>query len=287
MDSWRSQTVGLRKRSGPRIFQAASSELDTTEGHNEVHSFGNEGKPNHNCEAHIETANAKEAAAAVEPTDDSSYDLKPPDGPCPSGLSVQARKPGIDNSRYPSSPKSFADNTNALTEACTKLRQPESRNGLRVNDRDIIGTLPPSLPESSDDAGLLIAGDTDLLATGDMPPPACYISYSYYGFLVISNLAAIPQQDFQFLELQGCLHVPNRPILDTFIRHYFQHMHPMLPILDEGVFWDVYAQRPLAKQTDAKVSLLLFQAMLFACCNVSRKGNLYALPIHGWRGLSD
>lgn len=102
--------------------------------------------------------------------------------------------------------------------------------------------------------------------TGSSPS---YIGYSYYQFLAINNIASIPAQDYQFLELQGCLHVPVLPVLDIFIHHYFLHMHPVLPILDEGAFWDRYDQRPNGREPDSKISLLLFQTMLFACCNVS------------------
>ncbi|KAF5021355.1 hypothetical protein F66182_6600 [Fusarium sp. NRRL 66182] len=93
-----------------------------------------------------------------------------------------------------------------------------------------------------------------------------YISYSYYHFLVISNIGSIPPQDYQFLELQGCLDVLQPPILDQFVRQYFLYMHPMLPILDESAFWDVYKQRGIPCRPH-KISLLLFQAMMFACCS--------------------
>lgn len=96
-----------------------------------------------------------------------------------------------------------------------------------------------------------------------------YIGYSYYQFLSLDNVGSIPTQDYQFLELQGCLHVPVGSILDIFVDQYFLHMHPMLPILDEGMFWDIYSQNPKPGERNRKFSLLVFQAMLFACCNVS------------------
>ncbi|KPM44101.1 hypothetical protein AK830_g2484 [Neonectria ditissima] len=44
-------------------------------------------------------------------------------------------------------------------------------------------------------------------------------------------------------------------------------MHPILPILDEGDFWETYGQLPHWRMLNRRISLLLFQAMLFACCN--------------------
>ncbi|KAL4808372.1 fungal-specific transcription factor domain-containing protein [Aspergillus unguis] len=93
-----------------------------------------------------------------------------------------------------------------------------------------------------------------------------YIGHSYYQFLTVNNVSAMPAQDYRFLELQGCLQVPIRRILNVFVREYFLHMHPMLPILDEGAFWDIYNQRPESK-SNGQISLLLFQSMLFASCN--------------------
>jgi hypothetical protein len=55
-----------------------------------------------------------------------------------------------------------------------------------------------------------------------------------------TNIHQIPQADFSFLELQGCLKVPVRPLLDEFIRQYFLHVHPTLPVVNEGDFWDIY-----------------------------------------------
>src|SRR5690606_37648782 len=70
------------------------------------------------------------------------------------------------------------------------------------------------------------------------------VVYSYYPFLTISNLPNIPPQDVNFLELQGCLRVPTRALLDEFLQQYFLHVHPLLPLVNEGDFWDIYRQAP-------------------------------------------
>lgn len=76
-------------------------------------------------------------------------------------------------------------------------------------------------------------------------------------------------QDVNFLDSQGCLRVPTRPILDEFVQQYFLHVHPLLPFLNEGDFWNLYCHQG-SGGTGEKMSLLVFQAMLFSCCNVSR-----------------
>uniref|UniRef100_A0A8H7N7F7 Zn(2)-C6 fungal-type domain-containing protein n=1 Tax=Bionectria ochroleuca TaxID=29856 RepID=A0A8H7N7F7_BIOOC len=103
------------------------------------------------------------------------------------------------------------------------------------------------------------------------------IVYSYYPFISASNIANIPPQDVNFLELQGCLRVPIRPLLDEFLQQYFLHVHPMLPLVNEGDFWDLYSQNPKSTSPDDRLSLLLLQTILFASCNFVSKTTLKAL----------
>lgn len=75
-------------------------------------------------------------------------------------------------------------------------------------------------------------------------------------------------RDISHLKSQGCFRLPATPILAEFLRHYFMHIHPMLPILREGDFWNTgYADATSNQSQD--VPLLLLQAMLFASCSVS------------------
>lgn len=94
------------------------------------------------------------------------------------------------------------------------------------------------------------------------------VTYSYYPFLSLNNLHNVSPQDVNYLESQGCLRVPTRAILDEFVQQYFLHVHPLLPFIDEGDFWNIYGQEGGQGGTGGKMSLLVFQAMLFACCNV-------------------
>lgn len=96
------------------------------------------------------------------------------------------------------------------------------------------------------------------------------IVYTYYPFLNISNLHNILPQDVNFLESQGCFRVPTRAVLDEFVQQYFLHVHPFLPVLHEGEFWDLYCQHgPTGSVLQQRKSLLVFQALIFSACNVS------------------
>lgn len=61
--------------------------------------------------------------------------------------------------------------------------------------------------------------------------------------------------------------MPEKRLLTEFIRQYFLQIHPSMPVLDEAEVWDIYEQRD--GETDAgRISLFVFQAVLFASCPV-------------------
>lgn len=95
------------------------------------------------------------------------------------------------------------------------------------------------------------------------------VVYNYYPFLSLDNLHNCMPQDVDFMEAEGCFHLPTRAILDQIVRQYFLHVHPLLPLLNEGDFWDMYYNKRTEGEEPAKLSLLVFQAIIFASCNVS------------------
>jgi hypothetical protein len=71
------------------------------------------------------------------------------------------------------------------------------------------------------------------------------------------------------LERQLCFQVPSGAVLDEFVRQFFLYVHPCLPMLNEGVFWSMYSNRPHPGPEALSCSLVVFQAMLFASSRVS------------------
>ncbi|RBR11693.1 hypothetical protein FVER53590_12998 [Fusarium verticillioides] len=100
---------------------------------------------------------------------------------------------------------------------------------------------------------------------GVAPNARSHITYSYYPFLTI-DMSGLEPDDVYYLESRNCLSVPTPDALDHFIREYFLHVHPGLPLLDEAQFWALYSgdKEPCGGPT---ISLFLFQAMLFASCS--------------------
>ncbi|KAM6522855.1 hypothetical protein FALCPG4_012470 [Fusarium falciforme] len=78
--------------------------------------------------------------------------------------------------------------------------------------------------------------------------------------------AEIPSRYDFALESQGCYRIPSAPVLKTFMHHYFLYVHPMLPVLNEGDFWDLHFPEIETTSKTHQPSILLLQAMLFAAC---------------------
>lgn len=91
--------------------------------------------------------------------------------------------------------------------------------------------------------------------------------FSSYGFLGLDSLPILPAEDVTFLELKGCLHIPEKSNLDELIRQYFLHIHPLLPVIDEAEFWMMYRGGHEWPQSNT-MSLFVLQAMLSASCVV-------------------
>ncbi|KAF4988179.1 hypothetical protein FDECE_15155 [Fusarium decemcellulare] len=109
------------------------------------------------------------------------------------------------------------------------------------------------------------------------------VVYCHYAFLAVPNISNIPPQDVNFLEVEGCLRVPIRPLLDDFVKQYFRHVHPVLPLLNEGDFWELYQGTAAAESN--RVSLLLLQAMLFASCTFIPEATMRALGYPNMRSI--
>lgn len=108
------------------------------------------------------------------------------------------------------------------------------------------------------------------------------VTYTYYPFIEVNNLSAIPPQDVNYLDLQGCLRVPTKTVLDEFVKQFFLHVHPIMPLLNEGEFWEMYASQSQGTHVSTRISLLMLHAMLFSVCGVSARGPSGLGPLLTW-----
>ncbi|KIW45307.1 uncharacterized protein PV06_03705 [Exophiala oligosperma] len=90
------------------------------------------------------------------------------------------------------------------------------------------------------------------------------LPFSYYSNVSASNLQNLNNETVMFLDSSGCLHLPQKEVLDMFVNHYFLYMHHTIPIVDEADFGAAYWNR-VSSRPD--VSLLLLKALMCATCN--------------------
>ena len=126
----------------------------------------------------------------------------------------------------------------------------------------------PSNPSLTADSLPSTAANVSSSDSSSIDSSATSLFYLNYQFLSVGNLQIILSGDIDYLELQGCFLVPRREILDDFVEHYFLHVHPLLPLFNEADFWKMYDQRGAGDPSSPKISLLVFQALMFASCNV-------------------
>lgn len=69
----------------------------------------------------------------------------------------------------------------------------------------------------------------------------------------------------QYLQQEGCLHLPPTGVLRTMIRSYFYMVHPNLPVVAEDQVWSLWDGEAFRL---GSFSFLLFRAMVFAATNV-------------------
>jgi len=104
-----------------------------------------------------------------------------------------------------------------------------------------------------------------------------HLVFSYFKFLQLNQLCSLSPDDATALEKGGCLHIPTTTTLDHLIKAYFLYVHPNLPIVDEGHFWSIYTNQEETRSKPSRISLFLFQAMLFAASNVCISSFSYPL----------
>ncbi|EEU34405.1 uncharacterized protein NECHADRAFT_21539, partial [Fusarium vanettenii 77-13-4] len=167
------------------------------------------------------------------------------------------------------------------TSPCGLPADPPVQPGPAVSRyTSALDDLPAFLPKPSHSS-------TSLQSHWPMVPNAPgspELSYCCYPFLTLTNLHQIPQQDAAFLDTQGCFRVPVQPLLDELVQDYFLHIHPFLPLINEGDFWELYYHDP-RYPPERPMSLLLLQAMLFAACTFISESASQALGYRDIRSM--
>ncbi|PKY00035.1 hypothetical protein P168DRAFT_337206 [Aspergillus campestris IBT 28561] len=142
----------------------------------------------------------------------------------------------------------------------------QNDHNLRATQIDHLSAkapLDPSLRALIPDDVDLPPSSTSVAPSADPLPPG-HVAFTSYPFVEFRGVGILPREDLAFLASKACLSVPDKTVIDDFVRQYFLHIHPSMPVLDEAAFWDMYLHP--GEDVDGRVSLFVFQALLFVSC---------------------
>lgn len=90
----------------------------------------------------------------------------------------------------------------------------------------------------------------------------------------LPNNAPIIPRGIQSFAGTGCFDLPNQHALDQVFRHYFWHVHPLFPVINEVGFWEMHrTSSTMELVIQGKLSLLLLYGIMYTSSSVS-----YAIP---------
>ncbi|RGP72894.1 cutinase transcription factor 1 beta [Fusarium longipes] len=145
----------------------------------------------------------------------------------------------------PLTPRSRENATEKPTEPSIQKPLPTTPTTIPLAPTTVASSSSISEPSTSQDVTHL-------------PGPPCHPDYA---FLQVPDTKDLLPQDLAFLVSQGCFIVPQRAALDDFLRQYFLHVHPMLPILNEKDFWLSY--NSVDADVEYEMPMLVLQGVLF------------------------
>ncbi|KAL1889648.1 hypothetical protein Sste5346_008767 [Sporothrix stenoceras] len=177
----------------------------------------------------------------------------------PRQMKVRTREPTPE-----ATPQPQQDMTPESTPVCAEEESAAVPATTTTTTTDVPGAAPTT-------TGLPLIAATKTTATrsnnttnANTNSGPAFVIFSRYPFLSSKTLWKLDHEDdAQLLEQRGCLHVPKKPILDEFMKKYFLHVHPMVPLLNEHDFWAMYNSPTPQTKAFGQMSLFVFQAMLF------------------------
>ncbi|CAG7558750.1 unnamed protein product [Fusarium equiseti] len=135
---------------------------------------------------------------------------------------------------------------------------PTPRSVESAADKPIEAPIQQPLPAAPRPASISPSASIPSQNIAQVPGSPCHPDYA---FLQVPDTKDLLPQDLQFLISQGCFIVPQRAALDDFLRQYFLHVHPMLPILNEKDFWLSY--NSVEGDVEYEMPMLVLQGVLF------------------------
>ncbi|KAL3492720.1 fungal-specific transcription factor domain-containing protein [Aspergillus germanicus] len=88
------------------------------------------------------------------------------------------------------------------------------------------------------------------------------IAFQAYPFIRSEFLSRLNQDEICYLDSQSCFRLPVASPWQGMLHAYFEHINPLVPVLDEAGFWQTVRENGAS----STLSLFVVQAILFAAC---------------------
>ncbi|CEJ87071.1 hypothetical protein VHEMI04292 [[Torrubiella] hemipterigena] len=117
-----------------------------------------------------------------------------------------------------------------------------------------------------------VTGPVDQILRTLQSPHDCVL-FSSCPFVADYDLESLSPESIAELAFNQCFSIPRRHILHQLMMTYFQVVHPVMPVVDEGLIWRALTEHG----PENKISLLLLQSIIFASCSFVPLPTLYEL----------
>ncbi|KAL2813404.1 fungal-specific transcription factor domain-containing protein [Aspergillus granulosus] len=168
--------------------------------------------------------------------------------------------------QYFLTPNDIHSNDSTVKGTCDRAKDLQDTDGAPLTEAMSLGNIVGDIPGASNPS----------TATSQATDP--WTEWTNYRFIHAKIGHDIPEWDVILLQQRGCFSLPVRGLLNEFIREYFLHVHPSLPVINEADFWDTYTH-----SRREPISLMLFQAMLFAASSFVSQSSIKRLGFKSLR----
>jgi len=106
-----------------------------------------------------------------------------------------------------------------------------------------------------------------MTTTSTRSPLHMAVPFGCYSFLETSTPKGLSVDYITYLEAQGCFHLPPTPVLALWLKQYFLHAYPWMPLFTDAPFHSLWRTDAEVVKPD-RISLFLFQSILAAASPV-------------------
>ncbi|KKK21761.1 hypothetical protein ARAM_001698 [Aspergillus rambellii] len=87
-------------------------------------------------------------------------------------------------------------------------------------------------------------------------------------FIPVTNRVSLSDEDRNYLQIKGVFTLPSKAVCDSFLRAYFYHVHPVMPVIDVNLLLNMHHSGRLQEYNLLLLWSIFFVAVNFVPANV-------------------